>query len=509
MKILMISWEYPPKNVGGLSNHVYYLSQALSKKGHEIHVITCEEGTSPEEQNDNGVFVHRVSPYKIDTNDFIKWVMQLNFSIIEKASSLITKFGKFDLIHAHDWLSAFSAKNLKWSFKIPMVCTIHATEYGRNGGIKTDMQKYISSTEWMLTYESWKVVACSNYMRQQISDILQSPWNKIWVIPNGVNTEKFNFDFDWINFRRRFASDNEKIVFYVGRHVFEKGIHLLIEACPRILQSYNDTKIIIGGTGPMTEELKDRVQQMGIGSKVIFTGYISDEDRDKIYRVANAAVFPSLYEPFGIVALEAMAAGCPVVVSETGGLGEIVQHEINGLKAITASSESLAINVSRLLLDEGLSNYVKENGLKTVHEKYSWDKIADLTINMYSQVQKETKGSQWEVKSEDKVKNDIIKNLTEELRDKVKEKLKFELKDKVEKKLEEELKEKVEKSLMDRLKNKITDKTKDIVGDAVDVKDKITSQTIEVLEGVKNSKTVESVQKLKNSNMIKNKTKKS
>ncbi len=483
MRILMISWEYPPKNVGGLSNHVYYLCQALKNKGHEIHVITCEEGTSPVEENDNGVFVHRVSPYKIDTDDFTKWVMQLNFSIIEEATRLVINTGKFDLIHAHDWLSAFSAKTLKWSFKIPMVCTIHATEYGRNRGIRTDMQRYISSTEWLLTYEAWKIVVCSNYMRDQIMNIFGSPCDKIWVIPNGVDTEKFNFEFDWISFRRKFANDNEKIVFYVGRHVFEKGIHLLIESAPKIIENYNDTKFVIGGIGPMTEELKARVREMGIQSKVLFTGYMNDEDRDKLYRVANAAVFPSLYEPFGIVALEAMAAGCPVVVSDTGGLGEIVQHEVNGLKTINGSHESLADNIVKILYDQGLSNYVKGNGLKTVYEKYTWNKITDLTVDMYNQVKEEGKDTEWQVKTEDSLKNDIMKKLTEDLKDKVKAKLKIELKDKVEKEIEEELKEKVEKNLMEKLKNKITEKAKDVTGDT---KDKIKAKTIEVVEDLKN-----------------------
>lgn len=471
MRILMLSWEYPPKNIGGLSNHIYYLSQALSKKGHEIHVITCEEGTLPIEENDNGVFVHRVSPYKIDTDDFVKWVMQLNFAIIEEATRLITNTGKFDLIHAHDWLSAFSAKTLKWSFNIPMACTIHATEYGRNGGIKTEMQRYISSTEWLLTYEAWKVVVCSNYMRQQVSDIFAAPWDKIWVIPNGVDTEKFKFEFDWINFRRNFANDNEKIVFYVGRHVFEKGTHLLIEAAPKIINSYNDTKFIIGGIGPMTDELKDRVRQMGIESKVVFTGYMNDEDRDKLYRVANVSVFPSLYEPFGIVALEAMAAGCPVVVSETGGLGEIVQHEENGLKAVAGSSESLAVNISRLLLDEGLSNYVKENGLKTVDEKYTWDKIADLTISMYKQIKDEVKDSEWHIKSEDEVEE----NLKVELKDEVEESLK----DKLKENLEVGLKGKAQKKLIEKSENKVVDKVKDDAENAIEIKEKLKDKTIE------------------------------
>lgn len=416
MKILMLSWEYPPKNVGGLSNHVYYLSHALSNMGHEIHVITCEEGTAPVEENDKGVFVHRVTPYKIDTNDFTKWVMQLNFAMIEEATRLIMAKGKFHMIHAHDWLSAYSAKSLKWSFKIPMVCTIHATEYGRNGGIRTDMQRYISSTEWLLTYESWKTVACSNYMRHQVSDLFAVPWEKIWVIPNGVEPEKFNFDFDWLNFRRNYARDEEKIVFYIGRHVFEKGIHLLIEAAPLIINRYNNTKIVIAGMGPMTEELKSRVGQMGIEDKVLFTGYMSDEDRDKLYRVANAAVFPSLYEPFGIVALEAMAAGCPVVVSDTGGLGEIVQHRINGLKTINGSSESIADNITTLLYDEEISKDLRENALKTVYENYTWNKVAETTAAMYNWVREETKGTEWEIKGTKERKVYAIQKLKRNLR---------------------------------------------------------------------------------------------
>lgn len=395
MKILMISWEYPPKNVGGLSNHVYYLAQTLNRIGHEIHVITCEEGTAPVEENDNGVFVHRVTPYKIDTEDFTKWVMQLNFAMLERAIRLFSEGDKFDLIHAHDWLAAFSAKTLKWSFKIPIVCTIHATEYGRNGGIRTELQRYISSTEWMLTYESWKVVACSNYMKDQINHIFSTPTDKIWTIPNGVEPEKFNFEFDWLTFRRKYARDDEKIIFYIGRHVFEKGIHLLIEASTNIVSRYNNSKFIIAGTGPMTEELKSRVRELGLEDKFLFTGYMRDEERNRMYKVANAAVFPSLYEPFGIVALEAMAAGCSVVVSGTGGLEEIVEHKVNGLKTINGNVDSIADNIIELFYDEGLSEYMKRNAINRIYEKYTWDKVGELTLKMYKQVLEESLGNGW------------------------------------------------------------------------------------------------------------------
>ncbi|MCH5139053.1 glycosyltransferase family 4 protein [Clostridiaceae bacterium UIB06] len=503
MKILMLSWEYPPKNVGGLSNHVYYLSQALSKMGHEIHVITCEEGTAPLQENDNGVFVHRVTPYKIDTGDFAKWVMQLNFAMIEEAIKTITAGGKFDIIHAHDWLSAFSAKTLKSSFKIPTVCTIHATEYGRNGGIRTDMQKYISSTEWFLSYEAWKVVACSNYMRHQISKIFSVPWEKIWVIPNGVEPEKFDFKFDWLNFRRKYARDEEKIIFYIGRHVFEKGIHLLIESAQGIISRYNNSKFVIAGTGPMTNELKHRVRQMGIESKFVFTGYMSDEDRDKLYRVANIAVFPSLYEPFGIVALEAMAAGCPVVVSDTGGLGEIVEHKVNGLKTINGSSESIIDNISQLLYNDELANRIKENAMKCVYEKYTWNKIAETTICMYNWVKDEAKGTEWEIRTskEDKHGDSValkkdIKNVIKEKSKSTKESLEdiafktIETVDNisgVKDKIADKTKETVNNvsDTVTSVKGKISTKTKQVTDGALDIKHKISSKTKEAAVGIK------------------------
>lgn len=386
MKILMLSWEYPPKSVGGLSTHVYYLVHELSKLGHEVHLITCEQGEAPKEEIDNGIHIYRVTPYKLDTDDFIKWVMQLNFAMIELGSKLIIDQGGFELIHSHDWLTCFSSKVLKSSHNIPSVCTIHATEYGRNNGIKTDMQKYISSTERMLSYESLKVIVCSEYMKKQVAELFKTPVENIEIIPNGVNSKEFKEDFEFAKFRKNYAEEDEKIVFYIGRHVFEKGIHLLIEAALGILSGNNRTKFIIGGKGPMTEELKVRVEQLGISDRFNFLGYMEDEIRNKLYRVADVAVFPSLYEPFGIVALEAMSAGCPVVVSDTGGLAEIVKHEVNGMKCYSGSSTSLGDNILIILNNVELAKFIRENALKEIKEKYEWKKIAEDTVKVYEKV---------------------------------------------------------------------------------------------------------------------------
>lgn len=403
MKILMLSWEYPPKNVGGLSTHVYNLSQALRNQGHEIHVITCEEGTAPIFEEENGVNVHRVSPYNIATDDFTKWVMHLNFAMIEEGIRIIKEFGRFDVIHAHDWLVAYCAKVLKWAYKTPSVATIHATEMGRNGGIRTETQRYISDTEWFLSYEAWKVIACSEYMEDQVKELFKIPDDKVATIPNGVEVKEFNIEFDEIEFKKNYAKEDENIIFFVGRHVFEKGVHLLVDAAHMILQEAPNTKFLIAGQGPMTAELKDKVYQKQLNDKVVFLGYIDSLTKNKLYKIANVAVFPSIYEPFGIVALEAMAAGCPLVVSDTGGLDEIIEHEVNGLKMLTGVANSLKDNVLRILKDKELATNLKDAAYDTIRNQFSWEKVAQLTEEVYNSVKEEAKGTDWDVVEDLKV----------------------------------------------------------------------------------------------------------
>lgn len=382
----MLSWEYPPKNVGGLSNHVYYISHSLYKLGHEVHILTCQEGTAPIKENDKGVFIHRVEPYNIKTDDFIKWVMQLNFAMIEECMRLIKETGNFDVIHGHDWLCTYALKSIKWGFNIPAVCTIHATEHGRNNGIRTEMQRYISSCEAILINECCSVVSCSYYMREQISGLFLTSRDKIRVIPNGIEGEKFHGKVKSKDFRRRFAEDHEKIVFFIGRHVHEKGIQLLIDSMPSIIELCGNVKFIIGGVGPMTLELKDKVENMNLQNKVVFTGYMEEKNKINLYKVADAAIFPSLYEPFGIVVLEAMAAGCPVVASDVGGITEIINHKTTGLKFMANSIGSLRENLISVLLDEELSEKLRTNAKLQVEEKYSWDKAARLTVDVYNEV---------------------------------------------------------------------------------------------------------------------------
>ncbi len=383
MKILMLTWEYPPRIVGGIAKVVYDLSKRLIKDGHEVTVVTYKEGDVPYYENDKGVEVYRVDNYMINPNNFIDWIMQLNFNLVAKSSEIMNKKGKFDVIHAHDWLVANAAKTLKASYNIPIVATIHATESGRNGGIRDEQQRYINDTEWMLTYEASEVIVNSSYMKNEVQRLFGLPFEKINVIPNGINLNIYNGIERNYEFRRKYARDNEKIIMCAGRLVYEKGFQYLIDAAPKILSRYNDAKFIIAGKGGMLNELKAKADYLGISDKVYFTGQLTPKELYTMYRCADIAVFPSTYEPFGLVAIEGMYAGTPIVVSDIGGLNEIVEHGVTGMKSYAGNANSIADSILALLFDYQLAYNIAKNGKAKVRETYNWTKIAQDTHFIY------------------------------------------------------------------------------------------------------------------------------
>lgn len=395
MRILMLSWEYPPKSVGGLAQHVYDLTRAMAKQNHEVHIITVGESGIPNYENKQGVYVYRVNPYMVSSRDFVTWAMQLNVAMLEKSLEIMRNLNlSFDVLHAHDWLVAYAARALKHAWRLPLIATIHATEYGRNNGLHNDLQRQISDIEWWLCYEAWKIIVCSNYMHRELQQVFQVPADKLKVIPNGVDLENFN-DYNRDVKRSDYAADDEKIVLYVGRIVQEKGVQVLLDAVPKILHYHGKTKFIIAGKGPHLLALKRQARRLGIERQVYFAGYVDDLTRNSLYRFADVAVFPSLYEPFGIVALEAMAFRTPVVVSDTGGLAEIISHGINGLKAYTGNANSLADNILHILLNPQSAAKLKERAYQDVIDKYNWSTIAQQTVDLYRSVLSEYHSTQW------------------------------------------------------------------------------------------------------------------
>ncbi|MBE3101169.1 MAG: glycosyltransferase family 4 protein [Firmicutes bacterium] len=386
MKILTLSWEYPPRIVGGIARVVYDLTQEMSQKGIDNYILTCgEEGLRKQESRKN-LNIYRVNPYNIEGYDFIQWVYHLNMAMVEKAVQLYMEGIRFDIIHVHDWITAFCGRTLKGIFKIPLVSTIHATEFGRNSGLHNDMQKYISNIEWWLTYESNRVIVNSRFMENQLTGFFQLQKDKISIVHNGVRVEDFASNDPSQQFRGKYAAENEKIIFHIGRIVQEKGLQVLIDAIPLLLKDFQAFKVVIAGKGPFLDTIKKHAAELGIEDKIYFTGFIDDATRNMLFRASDAAVFPSLYEPFGIVALEGMAARIPVVVSDTGGLRETIEQEKDGLKFSSGSSKDLAAKLLYVLKNPEQSKKMAENGYKKVKNSYSWSDISDRVICIYNEV---------------------------------------------------------------------------------------------------------------------------
>lgn len=403
MHVLMLSWEYPPKIVGGIARHVEEIAWALARAGDDVHVVTCDFPGAPAEEVFAGVHIHRVTPFQ-PADNFIHWVHQLNAAMHVRAEALLREWMSATdrpaqpiVIHAHDWLAEFCAVTLKYEFELPLVSTIHATEFGRNNGIHTDGQRYINSVEWKLVYESWRTIVCSEFMRGEVQFALQAPWDKVDVIHNGIHAGKFDFDFpadEAAAFRAQFAAPDEKLVFFVGRMVREKGVQILVEALPRVrAQGYNAKLVVVGGG--YRDHLVSRARDIGIAGNVYFTGFMPDDALLHLYKVIDVACYPSLYEPFGIVALEAMAARVPVVVSDAGGLREIVKHDVTGTVTWADNPDSLAWGIAHVLGDPGHARWMADNARRDAVEHFNWDGIAAQTRGVYDRVWYEYAHNPW------------------------------------------------------------------------------------------------------------------
>jgi len=391
--VVMLSWEYPPHVVGGLARHVHGLARALARQGVKVHVLTRSGHGLPAHAVEDGVHVTRVAPIFQEPPDFRLWACHLNFALLEAGVSLLERLKGPVLLHAHDWLVAHAARGLKHTFRVPLVATIHATEHGRNRGIHDQGQQYINDVEWWLTYESWRVIVCSDSMRNEVRHLFGLSADKVVVIPNGIDLSDGEGN-DRLPPRSAFAGDEERLVFHIGRIVPEKGAGILLETLPRLLAQH-DVRLVIAGSGPYRHELERRAAQLGVRDRVHFTGYIPDEVARALYRYCDVAVVPSTYEPFGIVALEAMAEGAPLVVSDVGGLASIVQHEVNGLKALPGHVDSLAEQIERLLGDTAFARRLAEEGRRQVRERYSWDSVARSTLAVYTEVLESHARSDW------------------------------------------------------------------------------------------------------------------
>lgn len=387
MRVLMLTWEYPPQLVGGLARHVEGLAGGLVRRGVEVDVLTRAGAGAPAEEQREGVRVRRVQPYFGHALDFPGWVMHLNFALAEAGVRLLREAEEPVVVHAHDWLVAYAGRLLKHAFHLPLVATVHATEDGRMHGLHDPTQKYIHDTEWWLTYEAWRVVVCSRAMQAEVQRLFGLPADKVVVVPNGIAPVAAA--------AKALPAVPGRMVFFVGRLVPEKGAGVLLEAFPGVVATCPDAHLVIAGTGPWEGELRRRTAALGLNGRVRFTGYVDDATLAGLFRQAAAAVVPSTYEPFGIVALEAMQAGTPLVVSDTGGLAEIVEHGVDGRKAVPGHPGSLAEQIVATLRDPAGARRLAAAAQRKVAAAYTWDGVARATETQYARVLSEWQAADW------------------------------------------------------------------------------------------------------------------
>ncbi len=402
MRLLFISWEYPPNVVGGIGKHVSELVQAFLALPDEVttpfhlDLLTPHSGNAPlVEDLSKSVTVHRVETPMVNPLDLFNSVVDNNRYLVSKARALHEEV-PYSLIHVHDWLTASAGIELKHAWKIPLVTTVHATERGRHHShLPSETSHNINQLEWQVCFESWRLIVCSSYMAGELRRFFDVPLDKVTLIPNGVDVTPFaSFADERVReLKGRFAPNGERLLFYVGRITPEKGVQVLLQALPSILERHPDVRLLVAGRN--SEQMQPLVDELGIREAVELLGFVDSETRDCLYRSVDAAVFPSLYEPFGIVALEAMAAGCNVIASEVGGLAEVVDHRRTGLTVRANDSESIAWAVDQIFTDPVQAQAMRARALQEVTRSYNWGAIAASTLDMYRAVEAQRKGVNW------------------------------------------------------------------------------------------------------------------
>ena len=387
LRVLMLSWEYPPVVVGGLGRHVHALSVALANEGHEVTVVTRHAPGAALEEWAEGVRIVRAPedpvPFPLATNTLLAWTMAFNHTLT-RAALHAAATGGYDVIHAHDWLVTHAAVTLKEHLDLPLVATIHATEAGRHQGwLPEEMNRTIHNVETWLSHEACRVLVCSGYMKWEITRLFHVAQSRVEVIANGVYSDVWQAAPRAVAAARaKFAGDGP-LIGYAGRLVYEKGVQDLLAALPALVERHEGLKLVIAGDGPHKEELQRDVDRLGLHDVVEFAGFMNEAQLPAVLAATDAMIVPSIYEPFGMVALEAAAAGAPIAVAATGGLAEIVEPGVTGVTFAPKDPQSLADAVSGLLSDDMLRRRVAKQGQAMVAERYAWSAIAGATADAY------------------------------------------------------------------------------------------------------------------------------
>ena len=370
MKVAMIGWEYPPFKSGGLGTHCYGLTRSLADKNVKVDFYMPKTKHSAGNSGKKNLAIKEVGETEIFPYDrpedkelagqFFESVYRYNDLVVKKVK------GNYDLIHCHDWLTMKAGVALKEKLGIPLVLSVHSTEYDRSG--------WICPNDWFINIEregmekADRIIAVSHFTKSVIVDKYGINPDKISVVHNAV------YPIGW--------GEKQEIVLFLGRLTIQKGAEFFLRAAKKVLEYEPDSRFVVAGTGDMLPRLINQAVYMGISSKVIFTGLLTEEEVKHIYRISNVYVMPSVSEPFGITALEAVSAGTPTIASKTAGFSEVFQ---NCLRVDFWDTDEMANKIISLLRYDPLHKTLATEGKREL-DLFTWDRVAEKTIDVYNRV---------------------------------------------------------------------------------------------------------------------------
>ncbi len=422
MRIGFFVWEYPPALVGGLGTYAEYITREFVSMGHDVTVFTLNPGNLKTREILKGVEVHRplvadasnVFPMFV-TDDLKKWGTNIRMfndifiyntlSATKFINSMLKKENcHYDVVCVHDWLSSIAGLMVKNETKTPVVFHVHSTEWGRAGGPGSEV---VSHLEWATSQKVDKIITVSHAMHEDLS---RHGWpnSKISVVWNGVDPERYdpaNCTFEDVEtIRRRYGiAPDEKMILFLGRLTWVKGVTNLVQAMPLILEDYPRTKLVILGKGEQQNDIIETANRLGISDKVACKfEFVQEDERILHYAASDVCIFPSTYEPFGIVSLEAMSMAKPIVVGAQGVVGFKEQvlssgSEQNGIHVNGGDSADIAWGIKQVLCDSDRARKWGENGRKRVLQYFTWRKAAEQTLQTYQSLFKPEEKTEWRI----------------------------------------------------------------------------------------------------------------
>ena len=382
-----LSWEYPPVVYGGLGRHVHALAEAQVAAGHDVVVVTQHSGDPAEalDERVNGVRIVRApyEPMRLTADELLGWASGFNHAL-GRAALQVGHDWHPDVVHGHDWLVAHAGATVRAAFAVPLVATVHATEAGRHQGwLPGELSRGIHGVEWWFTFEARRVIACSAHMGWEVTRLFDLPPAKVDVIPNGIDLAAWTpSSRDVAQARARHAAEGPLVVL-PGRLEWEKGFHTVIDALPRLRRRFPGLRLVIAGRGSQRDDLEALARRRRVSRAVTFVGWLPRRELRALAAVADVVVVPSLYEPFGLVALEAAAAGAPLVVARTGGLAHLVRDDITGLTFVAEDVAGLADAVTATLRDDVAARRRARTLRAELARDYTWATVAVCTQATY------------------------------------------------------------------------------------------------------------------------------